>query len=221
MAKKNNIQDENLENVQEALNTSGKWIEEHQKLISWVLCGIFAVVLAVMAIRTYVINPRMEAAEEEIAKAVVYYQAGAYEVALNGDEADCLGFAAIADDYSNKAGKLAALYAGICEYQLGNYEDALVYLKKFDADDAYITPAAHLLLADTYVELGEYDAAVKAYAKVIKTGNELLAPVALKKQGIVYLKLEENEKAAAAFKAVKEDYPQSLEASDIEKYIAQ
>lgn len=221
MAKKNQIQDENLENVQEVLSTSGKWIEEHDKLLTGIMLAVFAVVCACMLIHTYVIKPRVVNAQEETAKAVVYFQAGQYELALNGDEADCIGFAAVADKYSNQAGKLAALYAGICEYELGAYDEALEYLKKFDADDVNIAPASQLLVADTYVELGEYDQAVKAYAKVIKSGNEALAPLALKKQGIVYLKLGENEKAAAAFRAVKEDYPASVEAADIEKYVAE
>jgi hypothetical protein len=44
--------------------------------------------------------------------------------------------------------------------------------------------------------------------------------MSLKKAGIVYLHEGEKAKALKAFKAIKENYPQSAEAQDIDKYIA-
>lgn len=212
--------DENIEEVQEALSVSGQWIEKNSNLIMGVLCAVIVVVFGFIALNKYVWEPKALEASNENAKAVVAFSAGIYEVALYGDEAENMGFAAIADKYSHyQAGKLAALYAGICEYQLGNYEEAADYLKKFDADDVNIAPAAKMLLGDAYVELGEYGKAVKAFEAAAKSENELIAPMALKKAGVVYLK-EGNEKAAnKVFEQIKSDYPQSAEAQDIEKYI--
>ncbi len=126
MAKKNqNVQDENLENVQEALSASGQWIEKNQNLLEWLVVGIIVVVCGCIAINNYVIKPKAAEAQNETAKAVVYFSHGQWEQALNGDDADCLGFQEIADKYRRyQAGELAALYAGICNYKLGNYEEA-------------------------------------------------------------------------------------------------
>ena len=146
--------------------------------------------------------------------------AGDYDKALKGDDAECIGFEAIADEYHNQQGELAALYAGICYYEKGEYEEAAKYLKKFDANDLNIDPAAHQLLGDAYVELGEYGKAAKAFEAAAKSGNELIAPMSLKKAGIVYLHEGENSKALKAFKAIKANYPASAEAQDIDKYIA-
>ena len=213
-------QDEQLQEVNEALTGAGKWIEDNANLISWIICGIAVVVMAVIAINNYVIKPKKLEASNENAKAVVYFMAGDYDKALKGDDAECIGFEAIADEYHNQQGELAALYAGICYYEKGEYEEAAKYLKKFDADDLNIDPAAHQLLGDAYVELGEYGKAAKAFEAAAKSGNELIAPMSLKKAGIVYLHEGENSKALKAFKAIKANYPASAEAQDIDKYIA-
>ena len=213
-------QDEQLQEVNEALTGAGKWIEDNANLISWIVAGIAIVVMAVIAINQYVIKPKALEASNENAKAVVYFMAGDYDKALKGDDAECIGFEAIADEYSNQQGELAALYAGICYFEKGEYEEAAKYLKKFDADDLNINPAAHQLLGDAYVELGEYGKAAKAFEAAAESGNEIIAPMSLKKAGLVYLKDENKAKALKAFKAIKENYPQSAEAQDIDKYIA-
>jgi tetratricopeptide (TPR) repeat protein len=214
-------QDEQLEEVNEALTGAGKWIEDNANLISWIVCGIAVVVMAIIAINNYIIKPKSLEASNENAKAVVYFMAGDFDKALAGDDAECIGFEAIADEYGHyQQGKLAALYAGICYYEKGEYEDAAKYLKKFDADDLNIDPAASQLLGDAYVELGEYSKAAKAFETAAESGNEIIAPMSLKKAGLVYLKEENKAKALKAFKAIKENYPSSAEAQDIDKYIA-
>ena len=222
MAKKDlNKEEQNLENVQEALNTTSAWIEANQNKLTWAITAIVVVVLAVIAINTYVLKPKAQEANNENAKAVVYFTQGNYELALNGDEADCMGFEAIANDYKcSKAGKLAALYAGVCYYQLGDYSAAAEYLAKFSAKDLNIEPAALQLLGDAYVQLEEYNKAAKAFSVAAKSGNELIAPMSLKKLGFVQMELGNNAAALKAFETIKNEYPASLEAQDIEKYIA-
>ena len=214
-------QDEQLEEVNEALTGAGKWIEDNANLISWVVCGIAVVVMGIIAINQYVIKPKALEASNENAKAVAYFMAGDFDKALNGDDAECIGFEAIADEYSHyQQGELAALYAGICYFEKGEYEEAAKYLKKFDADDVNIDPAAHQLLGDAYVELQEYDKAAKAFEAAAKSGNNVIAPMSLKKAGLVYLHEGQNAKALKAFETIKADYPASAEAQDIDKYIA-
>ena len=212
-------QDEQLQEVNEALTGAGKWIEDNANLLTWIVCGIAVVVMGIIAINQYIIKPKALEASNENAKAVVYFMAGDYDKALKGDEAECIGFEAIADEYHNQQGELAALYAGICYYEKGEYETAAEYLKKFSADDLNIDPAAKQLLGDAYVELGEYGKAAKAFESAAQSGNDIIAPMSLKKAGIVYLHEGEKAKALKAFKAIKADYPQSTEAQDIDKYI--
>ena len=222
MAKKNfKKEDEQLQEVNEALSTTGQWIEDNSNLLSWIITGIVAVVLGIIALNNYVFKPKALEANNENAKAVVYFQAGDFEKALNGDEAECIGFEAIANNYRlYRPGKLAALYAGICYFQLGDYEQAANYLKRFNAKDINIAPAASQLLGDAYVELQEYSKAVRAFENAAATQNDLIAPMSLKKAGLVYLEMGDKHAAKHAFEQIKNDYPTSQEAADIDKYIA-
>jgi len=219
--KKQTAEDQNLESVQDALNTTSVWIEKNQNKLTWAVTIVVAVVVGVLAINTYVIKPKTVEISNENAKAVTYFMQGNWEKALNGDDAECTGFQTIADEYKcYQGGKLAALYAGICHYQLGQYEDAAAYLSKFSANDLTIEPAALQLLGDAYVQMEEYNKAAKAFEDAAKSGNDLIAPMSLKKAGLVYLELDNKAAAKKAFETIKTDYPASTEAQDIEKYIA-
>lgn len=219
--KKQTVEDQNLENVQEALNTTSVWIEKNQNKLTWAVTIIVAIVVGVLALNTYVIKPKAVEVSNENAKAVTYFMQGDWEKALNGDDAECLGFQAIADEYKcYQGGKLAALYAGICYYQMEQYEDAAAYLSKFSANDLTIEPAALQLLGDAYVQMEEYAKAVKAFEAAAKSGNDLIAPMSLKKAGLIYLELDNKAAAKKAFETIKAEYPASTEAQDIEKYIA-
>lgn len=214
-------QDEQLQEVNEALSGAGKWIEQHANLIGWVVAGVAIVVMGFIAVNQYVIKPKALEASNENAKAVAYFMAGDFEKALNGDNAECIGFEAIAEEYSNyQQGELAALYTGICYFEKGEYELAAQYLSKFSADDLTIDPAARQMLGDAYVELQDYEKAAKAFKAAAKSGNEIIAPMSLKKLGLLYLHEQKNAEAKKAFETIKADYPASNEAQDIDKYIA-
>lgn len=222
MAKKNfKKEDEQLQQMDEALTTAGQWFEKNENLLFWILVGVIVVVLGVVALNRYVIKPKGLEAADQNAKCEAYFQQGEYAKALNGDDADCLGFEEVAKQYgSYKPGKLAALYTGICYFELGEYDEAAKFLKKFKANDLTISPAAAQLLGDTYVEMDEYAKAVKAFESAAKSGNKLIAPMSLKKAGIVYLEMGNKKAAKKAFMTIKNNFALSQEASDIDKYIA-
>ena len=222
MAKKKvTVEDQNLENVQEALNTTSAWIEKNQKTLSIAISAVVVVVIGFLAIVNYVVKPNAEKISNENAKAVVYFMNNDFATALNGDDAECVGFQQIADDHKfYQSGRLAALYAGICHYKLGQYEEAAKYLKNFKADDLTIEPAALQLLGDALVHMEDYKKAAKSFEAAAKSGNELIAPMSLKKAGIVYLELGDKPAAKKAFETIKADFPNSMEAFDIDKYIA-
>jgi TolA-binding protein len=222
MAKKNLQQeDAQLENVSEAISTTSQWIERNSNVITWCLAAVIVVVIGLISLNNYVIRPKALEASNENAKAVAYFMQGEWEKALKGDEAECLGFEEIADSYSSfQQGELAALYAGICHYQLGNYEEAAHFLRKFSADDMVIDPAARMLLGDAYVQMDELDKAAKAFMSAAASKNEIIAPIALKKAGFVYMAQDNRKAAHRVFVEIRDNYPASSEASDADKYIA-
>ena len=218
MAKTTKKQDEQLENVQEALSTSGKWIEDNQNLISWVILGILVVAVGIWLINNYVVKPKLEAANNENAIAMTYFLQKDYEVALSGND-ECIGFAAIADQYHNKAGRLAKQCAGECCYHLGRYEEAIDYLKGYKSKDFNAEAAAKQLLGDAYVQVDDFENAAKCFEAVGAMGHNILSPMSLLKAARTYEAMEMTDKAMQAYKTIVEKYPDSEAANTASLYV--
>ena len=219
--KKQNDADKRLENVEGALNTTESFIEQYQNQISWGLLIIILIVFGIFALNKYVLTPRAEKASYELSKAEYQFGEKNWQVALEGDGAECIGFTGVIEEYgSTDAGHVAKYYAGVCAYKLGNYEEAADYLKSFKSDNEVLNLEAKILLGDTYVELDETEKAVSAFDKVAKKHNSVFSPRALKKQGLALESLGKKDEALKAYQKIKDDYNSSDEARDIDKYIA-
>lgn len=222
MASKNtNNTPDNLQNVENVLTKSEIFIEKYQKQIIYAIGVVVLVVLAILAFRNWYMVPRENIAAEKLAVCQSYFAADSFQVALNGNGTDqCIGFKGIIDEYGwTKSGDLANVYAGICYYHLGDYKNAIHYLKKFDADDINESYAATGLIGDCYVNLGQTEEAIKYFLKAADSQNDLVSPIYLKKAGIAYESLGKYKDALAIYSKIKEKYAQSQEASDIERYI--
>lgn len=220
MSKKEDQKHDELENVEHALTASEAFIEKYQKQL---LIGVGAVVLVVLialSVRNFYLEPREITAENEMYQAQNFFAADSFRIALEGNGA-ALGFKEIASEYSfTPSGNLAAAYSGICYYKLGQYDNAVKYLSQYDGDDTYFATSVIGLTGDCYIELGNKDKALDFFNKAIDMKNEVISPVYLKKAGAVYESLNQPEKAAEKYNTIKDDYPRSSEASDIDKYIA-
>ena len=75
-------------------------------------------------------------------------------------------------------------------------------------------------LGDAYVGLEDYKSAVAAYKKAVATADNTFAAAYLVKEGLALEQLGNNAAALECYKAVKDKYPQSIEAYDIDRHIA-
>jgi TolA-binding protein len=76
------------------------------------------------------------------------------------------------------------------------------------------------LQGDVAVELGDYAKAAKLFAKAVKASeNNFTAPLYLYKQGLALAAAGKAEEAKACYKAITEQYPNSVEARDAEKLL--
>ncbi|MDE6702211.1 MAG: hypothetical protein K2K00_00870, partial [Muribaculaceae bacterium] len=65
--------------------------------------------------------------------------------------------------HGTKSGDRAKIETAIRLYQAGNYEEAVKYLDDASASDEIIAAGIETLKGDCYVNLQNYDAAIKAY----------------------------------------------------------
>lgn len=214
------IEEKNTE-MGSVITRSEEFIQKNQKTLIIIVAAILVVILAIFGLRKWVFQPRETRAAEEMFAAEQWFDQGDFDKALNGDDT-YRGFLSIIDNYGcTKASNLAKYYAGASYLRLGNYDEAIHWLKKYNGKDTFTRPLAKMMLADAYMEKGETATAAKNYlAAADMADNYITAPTALFKAGIAYLMLEENQKAIDCFQRVKKNYPESSEWSEMDRYIA-
>ena len=220
MATKEKDTNKELE-VEEIVSKSEQFIENNSKKIVYGIIAILLVVGAVFGIKHGYMMPKEKKAAAAIFKGEQYFAKDSFNLALNGNGADFEGFEAIIDEYgSTPSGNLAKAYAGICYFKMGENEKALDLLKSFSDKDNMVSPAITGLIGDCYVNMGNVKEGISYFEKAAKQAdNEVVSPVYLKKAGIAYESLKQYGDAVKAYTSIKEKYFNSMEASDIDKYI--
>lgn len=221
MAKQNAKEKEQIrqEKVEETVSRTNQFLDEHKNAIYIGLIALLVIGLAVVAWYKFYYQPKRVEAVNQMYPAEANFRAEEYDLALNGD-GNVLGFSQIIDDFGRKAGRDVYFYAGVCELQLGNYENALGYLKKYNGKDAILAARAIACTGDAYVGLEKYKDALACYEKAAARADNLFAAGYLLKAGVVCEELGDSAKALSFYKKIKDRYPQSMEGYDIDKYIA-
>lgn len=218
MANKKTKEEIREENVASTVSATEEFFVKNRKSLITALIAVLVIGLGILGYSKFVYSPAVAEAQDAVYVAELNFQSGEFELALNGDGTN-LGFAQVCDKYGAKAGKAVYLYAGICSAQLGEWENALNYLKKYKGKEPILAARALALQGDCYSALGNNEQAVGMYEKAAAKADNLFAAEYLVKAGQTYLALGQKEKALAAYNVVKDKYPMSLEASLIDKYI--
>lgn len=222
MAKKNTDKtQDNIQVVEQALSRTEMFLEKNQKLILYIIGGILIVFGGYFGFQKFIRLPQTREAQEKMFIAEKYFEKDSLNLALNGDGLN-LGFLDIIDDYGRTApGKLARYYAGAIYLKQGKFEDAIVQLKKFKAKDPMVGPNALRMLGDAHLELNKPEEAVNYYLDAAKkANNDMLTPEFLMRAGYTYEIMKDWTKALEVYNQIKNEYPTSFRANNIEKYIA-
>ncbi len=221
MSKKNVDQADNLQELESALTKTEQFIEDNQKIISYIVGGVIIVVAAILGVNKFYLQPKEDEALSQMFMAVDYFEKDSFNLAINGD-GNYLGFLDIIDDYGiTKSANRAKYYTGISYLNLGQYEDAIDYLNDFDTDDLLLAPVAEGAKGDAYLELGESDNALKQYKKAYSmSDNELTAPIYMMKAASLLESMDEISDALDLFEELKAKYPKSTEGTNADRYIA-
>ncbi|MFO7940196.1 MAG: tetratricopeptide repeat protein [Bacteroidales bacterium] len=220
MSKKNSTPShDQFEAVESALSRTEQLIEDNSKTLTIVVVAIILVFGAVWGYRQYK-KPIERDAQAQLFMAEQYFAKDSFNLALNGD-GNNLGFLDIIEDYGiTKAANLAEYYAGISYLHMENYQEAIAHLENFDSDDKMLHPIALGSMGDAHVELKELDKGLRFYEKAIDASdNEFTAPIYLMKSALVYEQQANYEKALELYEKIRDKYPESAEAEDIEKHI--
>lgn len=220
MSKNNETKKDELQQVTEVLSRSEQFIEKNQKNLLIALAAVVVLVSGVLLFRHMYLIPNEKEAQTMIFRGEQYFAVDSFQLALNGDGGEYIGFEGIIDAYGmTKTAKLAAAYAGLSYMKMGEYQTAIDYLKKSNADDIMVSPALTGAVGDCLVELEKYADAVSYFEKAAEAGNEVLSPLYLMKAARVYTQLNKHDEALKIYKRIKSEYPLSQEGMDVDKYI--
>ena len=85
--------------------------------------------------------------------------------------------------------------------------------------DAILAARATACIGDAYVGLEDYKKALGYFEKAAAVADNMYTAGYLLKAAAVAEELGENDKALSYYKKIQDQYPQSLEAYDVDKYI--
>ena len=202
---------ENTKAINETISRSEEFISKHKSGILYFL-SLITVLVVSFSIYSYVKNNQNLTAQEEMFQAVYYFEKDSLVQALNGD-GNNYGFLEIIDEYSlSEAANLANYYAGASYLKLGNYENAIKYLKDFSSSDYLVQARAFSLIGDAYVELKDYSNAIDYFDKAAdEYPNEYFTPSYLLKLALVYEEIDDLDAALEVYEQIIDKYKNSPE----------
>jgi predicted negative regulator of RcsB-dependent stress response len=187
--------------------------------------GLLVIILVIggwLGYKYMVTEPNEKKAGEAMFRAEEYFRMDSARLALNGDNINA-GFLKIISKYGGtKSADLASFYAGSCYLKLGDFNNAVKYLKDFSTSVKQVQSRADGLLGDAYSELNKKEEAVAQYKKAgtVFDKDDLLSPEYLFRAGYLYESMGKTQDAIEMYKLIKDKYPASPRGYEIDKYLA-
>lgn len=219
MAKKeeNKTAIENSEVLAEKLGGAEQWIENNPRIVLGVLAVVVLATVGFFGYRWWVDKQDL-VAQQEMFQAIRYFEADSLDLAMKGT-ANVSGFETIINEYGmTPAGNLANYYAGAICLKQGKFPLAVYYLKDFKANDLLVQARAFSLLGDAYMEQNDFQNASDAYHKASTYNpNRYFTPSYLMKEALAYEKLNQNQKAIAAYDRIITEFWDAQEVATAKK----
>ena len=198
-------------------------LERYPNLLLYVVGAIGLAVGGWWLYKSMIIAPKQKEAVAAMWHAQQQFDRDSFRLALENPGGGFDGFLTIADKFSGTpAGNSANYYAGICYLQMGDFDNAITYLEKFDGEGDLLPAMKYGTLGDAYSEKENYDKALDYYEKAADaTKNDLVAGYYLKKLGMLNEHQGNKEAALKAYQRLQRDFPNqaSQDWREIEKYI--
>ena len=211
----NNIQKQAPTAEEQQVSKTEVFFEKNKKAIIGAVVALVVIVAGAILLNNYYFEPRSNEASTELGKSQELFDQQQYEKALTG-------FQKVAADYSSTdAGNLAQLYIGLCQANLGKWQEAVNALEQFSGQgDQMISPAAEGALGNAYANLNQLDKAVEHLKKAAKqANNNSLSPTFLIQAGEILESQGKKADALKLYQEVKEKYFNSMQYATIDKYI--
>jgi hypothetical protein len=223
------VEVEDIEEVERRLSTE----DFFSKYKNFIYGGIALLVIGVVGF-IFMESQRKaggDKAASEMFRAVQYFEADSFRVALDGKSGQFDGLLYIEDEYgSTDAGNLARYYIGISYLRLAdgsdaqqNLADGIRYLKAYDKGDNLLGVAAYMALGFAHEDLDPSEPGEAATyfekAAAMVAANDQTTPDMLFHAARNYEAAGDPGRALKLYKRIKTEFPASSMAATIDKYI--
>ncbi len=207
--------------LQDSIGKAEVFYRKNSNTINAVGIAVVVVIAGFFAYKYLYQAPREKKAQAMVFKAQQYFERDSFKLALNGD-GNNYGFLQVINRYGGtKTGALSKYCAGVCYVKLGEFQQGINYLKDFHADDKVVQAMDYGITGDAYMELGNTGEGISYYKKAAAyNDNEVIAPFYLMRAGLALEKAGRNQEALTVLKQIRDKYPLSNEARNIDKYLA-
>ena len=231
-AEENSTTAEVFNTLDQGAGRTEEWVSRNQKYIFIIIGAAALVILGYLGYNQFILEPKQREAAQEMNQAQVYFNAALdagtaqqdslFTLALNGGGGK-FGFLDIVDNYGNTdAGNLARYYSGMAYFHTGDYQQAIDMLDKFKSKDEILAPLAKGTIGDAFMQLNQPEEALDYYEDAASLrDNNFTTPKFLFKAAMVSLELGKGSDAEKFLSRVKNEYPESAEASEVEVYLGQ
>ena len=210
-----------FETLDTTANKTEEWVVKYQNFILGFI-GVVAIgVLGYLGYKNFVVEPKAQEAVSELSQAQYYFELAVnsiesdslYRRALNGGEGK-YGFLDIIENYKGTpAAKLATYSAGMAYLNLKEYENAIIYLDQFKADDILLSALAKGAIGDAFAQLGQIDDAYDYYIQASKVSENMYStPKYLYKAAMLGAENGKIKQAISFLERIEKEYPKAEEA---------
>ncbi len=211
--------------VFEALDSSASKTEsivaKYQNHILTVVGSIVIITLSYLGYNKLIVEPQSNEAVSELNQAQYYF-----EIALNSSNSDSLyrralnggegryGFLDIIENYKGTpAAKLATYSAGMAYLNIKDYNNAILYLDQFSADDVLLSALSKGAIGDAFAQLDQKEDAFDYYVKAAQINNNMFStPKYLYKAAMMGASIGKIKQALTFLKRIEKEFLESTEA---------
>ena len=170
----------------------------------------------------YYSSAQEDKAQQLMANATQAYLSQDYETALRGSEAEfTVGFEQIINNYSiTDAANLARYYASVCEFNLGNTEQALTYIKEYEIPEGILGVGPISFHGVILTDLGRHQEAADIYVKAAEWDvNDSTTPYNYLEAAKAFHDAGNSEKARQYAQRIVDEYSQSTQVTGAQKLL--
>ena len=196
-------------------------MEANYKKILIAVAAVLVLVLGFFGYKEFIQKPNQEKAAAALFRAENWFAVDSFNYVLNGDGQNDGALFVVSKYGSTDAGNLARYYAGISYLKTGDFQNAIEMLSKFNGNGTPLEYLAYGNLGDAYMETGDMNKGIEAYKKAgNNTNDNFVSPLYLYRAALASMSADKNDDAISLLKKIKNDYPMSSQAKDVEKMLA-